>query len=1201
MGWFDDIGGIFKTITTGGGALGSIARTVAMGYILKKVTASTNKDASKSASSANSGPGAPGIDNGVRLQVEPDPNQKIPILYGSAYFGGIVTDAVMSNNNQRMHYVVTLAEKTGTLYSNSSATSYGIGSIYWDDQTVTFQADGVTVDYTTDRSGNRDPSLNDLVKIYCYAGGSGSANQRFPTGTSGTAVNAYSVVSGWTSAHAMTNLIFAVIEVNYNAEKNIKGLTKNLKFQITSSMNKPGDVLYDYITNGLYGANIANTEIDTTTITALNSYSANSVSYIDENSVSQTLTNRYQINGLVNADNEVMKNVEDIANSSGSWLSYSLLTGKWSVIINRSGTSVASFDDGNILGSISVSGTGLAEMYSSVKVEFPNRDIRDATDYVQINIPIGDRNANELNRILPITYNFINEPVQAQLLGFIELKQKRVDLIITFQSDYTTINMTPGDVIDVTNSTLGFSSKLFRIITVAEVQGDEGLQSEITALEYDSGVYVEDLSRYTRTVTNGFTTTGNIGRPGTPTVAKFEGDARPRIEVSSTSPAGLIEGMEFFLSNDVALGEAQRNYRLIGTRQPLNGNANVRGTFTTGETITLDYDNIGTSNLVVKTRGYNSTTVGPFSSNSAITTFTSTQTTDAIGPDTKAYDELGGLMTALSVVSLLNKLDGLFGGNVSPGSLFEKIFDVFKDETGYDIVGNTANGNLTVSSQLGVKDEGTLLTNAVSTINFTGSGVSATLSNSSQVTVNIPNNISAAGPGGTATVTTTEQIINAAAKYNYYDRLTNARIFPCLFGSGPTIGEYDTRLGIFTHTDMMITSVNSNFSLPSLAPIIKSAGYKRIAVSAQGSVIGPAYFNQSIAGNDTVGGYIDHPARWKWQVVASNGTTTWLKAKQSLSTETTYTPWGIDPGYDGLTANIQSNLNPRWSSTISALSGQNTTGQNAFTGAPYQVVLNLYYSTCSYDNTKSLQDQTWSNWTLLATDRGGKTNPTGGSNSNYSISPSVSLSGQTYNISSNTILFGNNVSFSGNLSCTTYNGYSAKTSDTGSQGEDLLGRIRGNSTDKHTICTINDITFDIELSSNMIIAFGVSCFNLPTGTTFSNNTIFSQQELLSNTNVTTYRFPGYTEVISQSAQVQEKSFLGNVLPSAGTPPFITAPAFGGGFSSSRSNIAVATNTLPAGATVGAVWPDDFQSISNTSVISTSIGIAGCPTVKFKFI
>jgi len=229
------------------------------------------------------------------------------------------------------------------------------------------------------------------------------------------------------------------------------------------------------------------------------------------------------------------------------------------------------------------------------------------------------------------------------------------------------------------------------------LESDNGLQSEITALEYDSSVYNEDLSRVTRTISNGFTTTGNIGRPGTPTITKFEDDARPRIEVSTTAPTGTIEGIEYWLSNDVAVGEAQRNYRLIGTRQAVNGNANVRGTFTTGETVTLDYDNIGTSNLVMKTRGYNSTTVGPFSSNSAITTFTSTQTTDAIGPETKAYDELGGLMTALSVVSLLNKLDGLFGNSATgAGGVFDAIKDIFFPNSASS--SNTVEGQLAASN-----------------------------------------------------------------------------------------------------------------------------------------------------------------------------------------------------------------------------------------------------------------------------------------------------------------------------------------------------------------------------------------------------------------------------------------------------------------------------------------------------------------------
>lgn len=673
MGWFDGITSIFT-----GDSIGStLLRTVTMGYVLNKVSSNATKGNDIGGSNITSGPGAPGIDNGVRLQVPPAADQKIPVLYGSAFFGGIISEAVMSNNNQRMTYVLTLAEKTGTLLSNSAATSYTVKNIYWDDQQVYLKADGVTVNYTVDRAGNRDESLQDLVKIYCYAGGSASANQIFPTGYSGTQVNAYSLVSGWNSGYNMSNLVFAVIEVNYSAERNIKGIG-DVKFEVASSMNKPGDVIYDYMTNSVYGANISNVQIDTTSLANLNTYSATSINYTDQAYGNISLANRYQINGLVNTENEVLRNIEDLVSTAGSWLSYSILTGKWGVIINKSGTSVASFDDSNILGTVSVSGTGLKDLYNTTKAEFPHRDIRDATDYVSISIPSGDRNANEQDNTLNLAYNYLNEPIQAQLLSFIELKQSRIDLIINFQADYTTINLNAGDIIDVTNSKLGFTNKLFRIISISEIEGEDALMTDITALEYDATVYDEtNLYRYTRTLSNGLTTVGNIGIPGTPTITKYELDARPRIVVSTTAPTGTIEGMEYWLSNDTGLGEAQRNYRLIATKVPTNGNANVRGTYTTGETVTLDYDNIGTSNIVVKTRAYNSTTVGPFSANSAITSFTSTQATDAILPTTVAYNDIGGLATALTVISLLNKLDGLFGNSAtSGGGVFDKIKNI---------------------------------------------------------------------------------------------------------------------------------------------------------------------------------------------------------------------------------------------------------------------------------------------------------------------------------------------------------------------------------------------------------------------------------------------------------------------------------------------------------------------------------------------
>ena len=426
---------------------------------------------------------------------------------------------------------------------------------------------------------------------------------------------------------------------------------------------------------------------------ALNTYSSLGVNFLDEGTGAETLADRYKINGLLDTEQPVMVNIEKICNAAGSWLSYDIHDGKWGVVINSSGTSIASFNDSNIIGNISLSGTGLQDLYNAVKVEFPHRELRDSADFVTIEIPNEDRNSNEEDNTLNISYDILNEPVQAQLLGSIELKQSRVDLLIDFETDFGYINLKAGDIIDVTNSRFGFNTKLFRIITITEVQDSEGaLKMKITALEYDPNVYsTDDLFRYTRSDSNGIITIGSIGIPGTPQVTKFEVDARPRILVETTSPTGVVEGLEFWLTNDVSEQEENRSYRLIATRRPVGG-----GVFASGTAVNLDYDALEASNFLIKIRGFNATTVGPFSTPSGSVFFAPTQVTDAIGPETELISPTGSIIQSLGTLVLLETVQGLFGaGTTSTNrSLFEKIFDVFKDETGVDLVEEASSGTL---------------------------------------------------------------------------------------------------------------------------------------------------------------------------------------------------------------------------------------------------------------------------------------------------------------------------------------------------------------------------------------------------------------------------------------------------------------------------------------------------------------------------
>ena len=685
MGFLSGLKNIGKSIFgfLGNNSLGAVlAKTVLAGFALNKLTKAINKE-NKAATTEN-------IDKGVRLQIPPASSNKVPILYGKAHFGGVITDAELSSDNQTMFYVMTLAEKTGTLRSTSTGSAYTFKDVYWNDQRCVFRSDGITVDYTVDRTGAFDRSASGLIQIYCYAGSSTAGT--IPENYSGTTPAAYSVMPSWTSNHTMTDLIFAVVKITYNRDKGITGLG-NFTFEVENSMKDPGDVIYDLFTNDLYGAGIPPIGVDTDSLDDLTTYSQTSVNFEDETlGTGQVLADRYQINGLLDTEANVFTNIEKVCNSCASWLSFDSYQGQFSIIINKADTSVASFNSSNIISNITVQGTGITEKYNNVKVEFPNRDIRDRSDYVNIEIPDVDRSGNELDSVLNIGYELVNESIQAQILGLIELKQTRVDLLIRFETDYSYMNLRAGEIISVTDDVTGFSNKLFRIISIQENQTEESpLTLDITALEYDANVYsVADLFRYTRSDDNGIITIANIGTPGTPQVTKFEKVARPRVIIETTSPSGVVEGIEYWYSTDInEPNDDNRSYTLLGTKRPVGG-----GTFSSGDTVVLDVDTLNSAEFYVKTRGFNDITVGPFSATSGLVDFTPEQVTDGIDQNTSAFDSLGGLATAIGVLSLLNGVDGLFGGLTGPGSLWDKIFGTFEDETGVDLVQNAIDGNL---------------------------------------------------------------------------------------------------------------------------------------------------------------------------------------------------------------------------------------------------------------------------------------------------------------------------------------------------------------------------------------------------------------------------------------------------------------------------------------------------------------------------
>jgi hypothetical protein len=445
------------------------------------------------------GSGGTRQDNGTRIQFAPGTSNKIPVIYGSVWQRGIITDARLSNENRTMTYVLVLSEKTQT-------GTFSIGDIYWNDQKLIFNTGAGSehiVASSIDGANNTDTQLADLVRVRVYSGSVAAADQIFPPQSSGNTELARTTLGESDSNYQLNGLVFAVVQIDYNSEKGTTGLPQ-LVFQVNNTLKNPGDVWQDYMTSSRYGANYGVDQINTTTSIGSTSTSLKSISnqipanQFEGDGVTTSTQVRYEINGILSTADPVKVNVDKINFASASWTTFDYNDGKWRVIPNRAATtaelnSAFVFNDDNILGDISITATSLEDLYNSIEVEYPSKKIRDQNDYYLAEIDPAERNDLEPDNTMNLRLELVNNALHAARLGLIELKGSRVDKIITLRADYSAIQCQTGDVVKVTTAAYGFDNKLFRIMKIREVEDEGGMLTvEITALEYLANIYTDE-------------------------------------------------------------------------------------------------------------------------------------------------------------------------------------------------------------------------------------------------------------------------------------------------------------------------------------------------------------------------------------------------------------------------------------------------------------------------------------------------------------------------------------------------------------------------------------------------------------------------------------------------------------------------------------------------------------------------------------
>jgi len=483
-------------------------------------------------------------DMGVRQQVPPSGVNAIPIVYGNAYMGGTFVDAVLTTNQQKMYYVLAVSS-----ISPNGQFAFDQTDMYYGDRKIGFDpSEQGKVITLTDEAGNVDTKISGNLYIYLFT--SNQAGTITAINSSGTLPNGImggsdiAAAQRWpASGRQMNGLAFAIVVLNYNRDADTTQL-QPITFKVAHTLNstgvaKAGDVWYDYITNPVYGGAVDSSFVNSSSATALNAYGDQLITFTNSSGSPATQA-RYRINGVLDAGQSVLSNIDRIMSSCDSWMTYNAALGQWSVVVNKAESASYAFDDDNIIGEIRVSATDITSSINQVEARFPFKENRDQAAFVNIETPSGLLYPNEPVNKYSITYDLVNDSVQAHYLANRLLEQAREDLIVGFSTTYYGIQVDAGDVVSVTNADYGWSAKLFRVMKVNEASLPDGsLGAKLDLTEYNAQVYDDqDITQFTPVSNSNLASPVYFSALTAPTVtASRPSDAVPSFDVQVSIPA----------------------------------------------------------------------------------------------------------------------------------------------------------------------------------------------------------------------------------------------------------------------------------------------------------------------------------------------------------------------------------------------------------------------------------------------------------------------------------------------------------------------------------------------------------------------------------------------------------------------------------------------------------------------------------------
>lgn len=504
--------------------------------------------------------GNQGIDNassstitGSRQQIPPAANNKLPVIYGTAWVGGTIIDLSITSNNQTMYYVLALSEVTNT-QTGSAPDTFTFGNMYYGGKRCVFD----TVDKTKviklvdESTGAEDTTISGNLFVYQYSNGSNN-----PVNSSQSAISVMSdtnLIYKWDSSKLMSNAVFAIVKLNYNSAAGVTSLQQT-KFQISNSRSAPGDCFTDYLQSTRYGAAIPASQINTDSFQELNSYSNELFSYTTFNGTTSTIK-RFEFDGVIDTSKSIQSNMQIMADCCDCLIKYNEITAKWGVITQKPEvTPVMDINDSNMISAVKISPLDTSSTYNIAEVYFAENLNQDS--FSSVTFDLASINPSLLYQNEPvnkqnITLSLVNDNVRAQYLATRFLESCREDLIVQVSIMFVGLQLEAGDIVTMTLAKYGWEAKLFRINQVKENFNSDGtIVIDLNLNEFNPLVFDDkNITQFTPAPNSGIGSATAFGTvPAPVVVSTTPSGANPNVTLAITSSsAGISQYAEVWYS-----------------------------------------------------------------------------------------------------------------------------------------------------------------------------------------------------------------------------------------------------------------------------------------------------------------------------------------------------------------------------------------------------------------------------------------------------------------------------------------------------------------------------------------------------------------------------------------------------------------------------------------------------------------------------